>query len=520
MDLERDIAVLKSQTSHLSLSDRIEASCRLAKQFEKAGDYEAAREALVEFWPTENQQLNVAGLDERQKAELLLRIGNLAGWLGSANQSGNSQETAKNFLTQSIESFERLGLSKRVAETRGDLGLCYWREGAYDEARIQLATGLSLLEDEDRELRAVLLIRAGIVEVWAQRVNEALRFYYEAAPLLEQSNDHALKGAFHNEFALLFTRLATEENREDYLDKALIEAAAASFHFEQAGNRRYLARVENNLGFLFFTIGRYREAHSHLDRARSLFIELRDVGTAAQVDETRARTLLAEGRIQEAERLIRSAVRTLEKGDEQSVLAEALTTYATVLARLGNYSRARTLLERAKHIAETAGDLEGAGRAQLGMIEELADQTVPSRLVTSYESAAELLDHSQDPAANKRLIACARKVIDALLAAEQEEAVAPEPASWEGFSFKREVRKIEKALIERALRDAGGSVSKAARLLGFKHHQSLIAIINSRHTDLREKRSAVRKRRKHLFSKPKRAKVKASDSTESASNAL
>src|SRR5262249_52242026 len=147
-----------------------------------------------------------------------------------------------------------------------------------------------------------------------QRLQEALRYYYQAAPLLEGSEDHALMGAFHNEFALLFTRLGTEESSRDYLDKALIEAAAASFHFEQAGNTRFLARVENNLGFLYFTLGQYGDAHKHLDRARYLFLEAKDVGTAAQVDDTRARTLLAEGKMVDAERVARSAVKNLERG--------------------------------------------------------------------------------------------------------------------------------------------------------------------------------------------------------------
>src|SRR5437868_9503642 len=79
-------------------------------------------------------------------------------------------------------------------------------------------------------------------------------------------------------------------------------------------------------------------------------------------------------------------------------------------------------------------------------------------------------------------------------------------STWEGFSFKREVLKIEKKFIERALRDAGGSVTRASRLLGFRHHQSLIALINSRHRDLLGTRSAVRKRRHHLFSKPRRTR--------------
>src|SRR5260370_17387786 len=63
--------------------------------------------------------------------------------------------------------------------------------------------------------------------------------------------------------------------------------------------------------------------------------------------------------------------------------------------------------------------------------------------------------------------------------------------------------------MERAPRDAGGAVTKASRLLGFHHHQSLISLIASRHKNLLNTRSAIRKRRRHLVSHPKRGKRKA-----------
>src|SRR5207248_4538036 len=119
------------------------------------------------------------------------------------------------------------------------------------------------------------------------------------------------------------------------------------------------------------------------------------------------------------------------------------------------------------------------------------------------QAAVSLLNDSQDPTTARRLINSALRVVDALMPSEQEEPQV-ELTSWDGFSFKREVLKIEKRLIERALRDAGGSVTRASRLLGFRHHQSLIALINSRHRDLLGTRSAVRKRRHHLFSKPRK----------------
>jgi CheY-like chemotaxis protein len=117
-----------------------------------------------------------------------------------------------------------------------------------------------------------------------------------------------------------------------------------------------------------------------------------------------------------------------------------------------------------------------------------------------------LLEHSQDPATHKRLISCARKVINALLVEKPSGGLMPKPDSWEGFSLRREIKKIERNLIERSLRDAAGSVTKASQLLGFKHHQSLVSLLNNRHKDLMGHRSAVRKRRRHLFSQPARAK--------------
>lgn len=508
MNLQSQLTALKNQSLGLTLVERAQLCCNLAKQLEKAGEYEAACEALNEFWHERDGSPKLDGLDQPTKAEVLLRVGALAGRLGSAHQAAGSQETAKNLITQSIEISKELGESGQLAEAHKDLAICYFREGSFDEARIHLRDALTWLKDESSDLRAVILIWFGLVEGEAGRLHEALRVCNEAAPLVEKSEDHIVKGAFHNQFGLVFRRLAAPENREDYLDRALIEYAAASFHFEQAENVRNLAGVENNLGFLFFTIGRYPDAHQHLDRARHLFLEMKDVGTAAQVDETRARTLLAEDRVTEAERVVRSAVKVLERGGQQALLAEALTTYGIVQARTGRYVEARTLLERAIDVAQTAGDLEGAGRAKLSIIEELAEQTSPPELASVYQTAADLLQRSQDPSAGKRLIACAQKVIEALGAAEQLEDSEGIEHSWEGFSLKREVLKSEKAIIERALRDAGGAVTKAARLLGFRHHQSLISVINSRHKDLLKTRSAVRPRRSHLFSQPRKIKKK------------
>ncbi len=250
------------------------------------------------------------------------RTGVLVGWIGSAKQVKGAQEAAKDLISRSISVFEVLQDARKVAEAQTDLAYCYWRQGALDEARVLLKDVLSGLPDEESSQKAVVYIRSALLENSAARFNDSFRILSKASRLFNESTSHALQGEFHNTLALALRNLGTTEHRDDYVDRALIEYAAASFHFEQAGHTRYQACVENNLAFLFLTLARLTEAHQHLDCARRLLVDLRDNVHVAQVDDTRARVLLAEGRNSEAERVAQAAVATLEKGGEQSLLTK------------------------------------------------------------------------------------------------------------------------------------------------------------------------------------------------------
>ncbi len=72
---------------------------------------------------------------------------------------------------------------------------------------------------------------------------------------------------------------------------------------------------------------------------------------------------------------------------------------------------------------------------------------------------------------------------------------------WENFSLKDEIHRIERRFIELALKEAGGKVSHAARLLGFKHHESLNSLLKHRHKDLLEARQPVTPRRRSIMRK-------------------
>lgn len=496
--MELHTATFKNPTDNPVVDDLLPL-CELARNLEEAGEFERASETLRPFWQGLLRRPETDGLPEEERAELLLRAGTLTGWLGSTRQVAGAQEAAKDLISESAALFEDLRKSEKIAEARVDLAICYWREGALDEARVTLRLVLEGLGDVQSEQKLRALLNSAIVEKAATRDHEALRIYRNAAPQFEVSTNHALKGKFHSNYGILLKNLGLSESREEYIDTALVEFAAASFHYEQAGHRRYQAGVENNVGFLFGSIRKFSEAREHVNNARSLYVQLQDQGGAAYTDDTLAQIFLLEGRSEEAERVARRAVHTLKRGGEQTVLAEALTTYGKALARLQQSQVARSVLDQAVDIAQNAGNPDRGGIAAVTAIEELSPYLSVDDLQTYYRTAETLLSKSQNLSLKTRLGECARRVLlIALENANEATPAATDVALTPGFSLDTEVLRYEGNLIRRALEESGGSVTRAARLLGVTH-QGLAFILNGRHSDLLSIRSPVKRRRRSII---------------------
>ena len=476
-------------------SERARVLCAQAKELEEAGKFEDARLALGEFWQRIGDRPKLEGLAGAVQAELLLRAGALSGWIGSARQIPGAQETAKDLISESSAIFEELKLTEKVAETRVDLGICYWREGALDEARITFDDALQCLGDLESEQRLRALLNKAIVEEVSSRSREALRILFESESLFETSSNHSLRAKFHLEFATVLKNLGLAERKEDYIDRALMQYTAAGLHFEEAGHQRSLGAVENNLGFLFGHLERFEDAHEHLDRALSLASELNDKGTRAQFEDTRARVFLRQGHFEQAERVARSAVKGFREGDEQSNLAAALTTHATALARVGRHSDALAMLNEAVSVSGQAGDPETGGLASLIIIEELSPILSPTELRSCYKSAEAALTHSQNPAIQFRMGECARSVL-ANESRASDESMPAVPVTI--GSLEAQVLRYEGELIKHALEASDGSITRAARLLGVTH-QGLAFILNGRQKNLLSARKPAKPRRRSII---------------------
>ena len=431
---------------NLSVDRRAELCCEATRELENKGEYEEARKMLSDYWSRIGQHPTVERLQPIMAAEVLLRAGVLTGIIGSKNQITDAQENAKDLISESYAIFESRHAKKKIAEAQTELALCYWRTGEINEARDCLKEALSRLTI-DSELKAKAVVRLAIVEFRANHHEKAVRILTNNAPLFEKIHNQMLKGSYHDTLGNALEDLSVLKKRTDYVDRALIEYAAASYHFEQAEHRCYLASVENNLGMLYFRINRCDEAHKHLDRARRISTSLKDISLVAQVDETRACVFLKQGRIANAERVARLAVLNQEKSGRPALLAEALITHGRALARMQRYGASLSAFRRAIDLSEHTENINLAAEASLAAFREIGEH---------------------------------------LTASEKGQLIS-------GRGWGQDKHSREHDLIKLALEQADGKVTHAARSLGMSY-PALNYMLKTRHKDLLQYRSPIHRR--------------------------
>lgn len=139
-------------------------------------------------------------------------------------------------------------------------------------------------------------------------------------------------------------------------------------------------------------------------------------------------------------------------------------------------------------IGEESGALFSAGLSAVVMIEELAKHLTERKLFNLYRRADRLLATTQDAEAIDRLRSCARIVMRKLYG----------PNLDEYFTLPETILKYEARFIEQSLEEEGGSITRAARRLGISH-QTLGAILRTRHQNLRSKRTPEISRRRSII---------------------
>lgn len=388
----------------LTPNEQVQVYCAIAREQIDAGNYDAACMILRPRWQFGSWP-RLDELNQSSCADLLFTSGAIAGWVASSRQVPKGQKHGEALLSGSIALWEQLGLRTRAAEARIELALCYYRQGLFDLGRSTLLNVLTELSAEHDDLRTLALIRLASLERHAGRLQDALSLLNEAARIATLSGPWAT-GRCNLELATTYHELSVSSEVEEYLVSSREFLAKALNEFEAVGNHRLFAIVENNLGCLFLAMKNYSEAESHLLRARRSFDWLHDKIKCAQADDSLARLYLALNQFEYAETIIERAVQTMELGDEDALLAEALITKAMIYCQSKRHAEAKRALEDAHRLASRCGDNEGAGRALLILMEEIPELLGVAERKTVAARIVELLSSSQQPSILRRLRTC------------------------------------------------------------------------------------------------------------------
>lgn len=352
------------QNRELAADEEALQMCAKARLLEEAGDYEQACRALSRWWMQIGERPNLEGLSQAVSAEVLLRVSRLSSWIGNARVIEGGQEIAKDLCSEALTIFEQIRDNEKAAEAENTLAVCYFRNGAFDEARVYLKRASERFGSVTSDLSLTIVVNQAMVERVDDKLPKAHRFLRGIRAEVEKSNNAALKARYSNELGLYFKNTGST-------NRALLEFTSCERHLREAGHLLFLARLKNNVGGLKLQIERYAEAHADLQQAEDLFSLLNDQSGAAITLETQARVFLAERMYHEAEDAARRAVSLIEGSSDMAALIENLTTWGISLARLGHYGQARTTFFRARTIALEFIGSKKAVEISLVMLEEV-----------------------------------------------------------------------------------------------------------------------------------------------------
>ena len=487
---------------------------RTALQREEIGDYVGARDALSPWWAGIGTRPDVRDLDDETAAHIFFLSGKLASNLGYANGVEGAQDFAKDLIGESRTLFARLGDIDNAAQAVSEIAICYWRAGESHNAVVLLDEAVEMLDGRENDVKALALLRKAAVQSSSLQHRAALATLDGAALLFEKSERDSLKGLYHLNLATTLKNIGEAEHNPALFKRVRSKLLAAAVYFQAAGHRRYLAMVHNQLGFLLFKMGKYADADKHLLHARRLFSALKDYTHAAQVDDTRARLLHADGRIEEALVAAHAAVKAHMRGESHALLVEALTTLGFLQACAGAAASARISLDKAIELADLNCLREPKALAVVTLLEELPDALTLDEKIDYYRRATTPAHTFERLDTLNRLAACSQLImasaVETLHGAESAAASAPcrpelrellpgDVVDWEGVSLREKVRLLEHEWIARALNEADGEPTKAARMLGMPTAWSLTTVLKGRHRDLLPARTPERTRRKSLI---------------------
>jgi tetratricopeptide (TPR) repeat protein len=326
------------------ISDEIKEIIQEVKQHESVGRYDDAAKILSRYWENINEHPDTSELKKAEQAEILLRCGSLAGFIGSCKQKKDAQELAQTLLIEANQLFSQLLYFEKCAECETFLAFTYLRIGKFDEARSWINLAFKHEINKNCEARLYTHILEGMILFREGKYTELVNKSKVLEPLFRKSQFYVLQGDFNNNYAYGLMKLG-------YKNDALSRFELAKQFYTKTKHYLFLALLENNLAVFFKREKVYTEANKSAKSAREAFKKLGDKTREGYSIDTQAQIYMAEGKLEEALKCANEAVKMLSDGENYCYLANSMQTKSHIEFYLKDYLQSMETMIASVNIA-------------------------------------------------------------------------------------------------------------------------------------------------------------------------
>ncbi len=319
------------------------------------------------------------GIPERSETQE-----SILGWMlahhGWTYERLSRYQEARDYFSESLLIFHRLGDVKGTALATAHLGHVLYRLGEYGLARQLLEESLTLSRQSGDPCHiARALNNLGIVASTLGEHEEARRFYKESLDLFREiGNRRGTANTLNNLGVVSSTLKDFEEAGRLYRESLKI--------FQEIGDRRGSAFALANLGYISAELGKHTEAEQLSLEGLAIFREIGDRWGMANTLSNLGSIACTLRKHSAAWEYFHEALKIAVELQAMPLALEALTGLAWVLSREGGPQKALEML--AAVLRHPASDRETRERAEL-LLTDLQTSLSPETVATALERGAE-----------------------------------------------------------------------------------------------------------------------------------
>lgn len=309
---------MKYTVEKKNLSTDYSTLVETVKLSEQTRNFAIGITAFKEIWEDLSIDPDFSEFSLHDQADLFRISGSFLSNYGKANNLKNYQERGKNLLFKAIEIFDIIGDTEQIADAQGALAICYFYEGALADAEFILEqTAQKFLENQLNLIYLKNRVNLLLTKLFQKKYQECLFIINDIEISMEFCTDYKNCAIFHENAGLTYRGIGQISQAVNHYNKAI-------YYAKIINNKLFISSIKNNLAFLYNKISNFELAHSNINEAISIALELQQQGWLASFYDTKALIYANQGDYNFALETIEQVIELIKNGEDARVLTEAL----------------------------------------------------------------------------------------------------------------------------------------------------------------------------------------------------